>query len=152
VEPRRDHRDGSGIREVERREGNLGPISQDPRLVHRPCRQAFSSAKLRPSDSVRRCDAPHAAFPSFDAFTGLSPPLGPPTPFLEQFLLLHHRPSGRLRGPELFRGEVVAARVSQRFPFDDVAIEAERRIELVRQDQAPEALREALRGFIVGRS
>jgi hypothetical protein len=47
---------------------------------------------------------------------------------------------------------VIAARVSQRFTFDDVAIEAERRIELVRQDQAPKALREALRGFIVGRS
>jgi hypothetical protein len=57
-----------------------------------------------------------------------------------------------LRRPELFRGEVVATGVSQRFPFDDVAIEAERGIELVRQDQAPEALREALRRFIVGRS
>jgi hypothetical protein len=99
-----------------------------------------------------RYDAPHAAFPSFGAFTGLSPRLGPPPPFLEQFLFLHHRPSSRLRGPELFRGEVVAARVSQRFPLDDVAIEAERRIELVRQDHAPEALREAVRGFIVGRS
>jgi hypothetical protein len=91
-------------------------------------------------------------FPSSDAFTGLSPRLGPPPPFLEQFLLLHHRPSGRLRGPKLLRGEVVAARVSKGFPLDDVAIEAERRIELVEEDQAPEDLREALRGLIVGRS
>ena len=83
---------------------------------------------------------------------GLSPRLGPPPPFLEQFLFLHHRPSGRLRGPELFRGEVVAARVSQGFPLDDVAIEAERRIELVEKDQAPKDLREALRGLIVGRN
>jgi hypothetical protein len=90
--------------------------------------------------------------PSFGAFTGLSPRLGPPPPFLEQFLLLHHRPSGRLRGPELFRGEVVAARVSKGFPLDDVAIETERRIELVEGDQAPEDFREPLRGLIVGRS
>ena len=135
MEPRRDHRDGSGIREVERRQ-RTSARSRASFIV--------LAGRLSPART------PHAAFPSFGAFT--SPRLGPLPPFLEQFLLLHHRPSGRLRGPELVRGEVVAARVSKGFPLDDVAIETERRIELVEGDQAPEDLREALRGLIVGRS
>ena len=127
----RVHRDGSGIREVERREGE--PRPDQSRSAPRPSSSQAGCLQREAAPIIIRrwrCDAPHATFPSFDAFTALSPRLGPPPPFLEQFLPLHHRPSGRLRGPELFRGDVVAARVSQRFPFDDVAIEAERRIEL----------------------